>query len=78
MSWRTDNTVFLKDILLLATSAKAYLIRTEDDAEVWIPKSQVKEIVFGRDLKDDKTGNPVKEITVLEIPTWLAEKNNLY
>lgn len=78
MSWGTDNTIFLKDILLLATTAKAYLIRTMDDAEVWIPKSQVKDIVFGKDLKDDKTGHMVKEITTIEIPTWLAEKNNLY
>lgn len=78
MSWGTENTIFLKDILLIATTAKAYLVRSTDDAEVWIPKSQVKEIIFGQDLKDEKTGHQVKEISVLEIPTWLAEKNNLY
>lgn len=78
MSWKTDSTVFLRDLLLIATTAKAYLVRSTDDAETWIPKSQVKEIIFGKDLKDDRTGNMVKEITVLEIPTWLAEKNNLY
>lgn len=78
MSWGTDNTIFLKDVLLIATTAKAHLIRTVDDAEVWIPKSQIKDIVLGKDLKDEKSGNMVKEIITLEIPDWLAEKNNLY
>lgn len=64
-------------MILVTSTARAYLIRTDDDEEIWIPKSQVIDIQFGKDVADDESGQPVKEIKEMTIPQWLADEKGL-
>lgn len=74
----SDETVELKNFYLIQSTEKALFI-SDDGGErrCWIPRSQVIDIKYGRDLKDDETGLPVKEILLIEIPEWLAVRNEL-
>lgn len=66
-----DNLVVLEDLWLVSETEKAYLIRTTvSDGDIWIPKSQVREIQFGKSITDDD--EELKEIIQLELPEWLA------
>lgn len=67
----------IDNLILVHTTAAAYLVRNVDGEECWIPKSQVDYIEFGADLIDDATHRPMKEISRISMPEWLAEKNNL-
>ena len=69
----SQETVELYDLILVHSTSKAYLIRNEDGEECWIPKSQVQDIRFGKDITDDD-GKPVKEIASITIPEWIAEQ----
>lgn len=71
------RTVDIYDLLLVTSTKQAYLVRTEDGEEVWIPRSQIEYIEFGATLTDDSNDQPVKEIKIMEIPEWLAEDKNL-
>lgn len=72
-----DNIkVMIENITLLHATDKAYLIKNLEGTEVWIPKSQVTYIALGKEIIEK--GKPVKEIIEMEIPQWLAEKNDLY
>ncbi len=71
-----DDTVFIENLILINSTAKAYLVRDEDGDDVWIPRSQVIGITFGKDIIVN--GMPAKEILELELPQWLAEDKNLY
>lgn len=64
------------DLTLLHSTDKAYLVRTVDDEEIWIPKSLVEYIDLG-DSFDDDEGRRCCEINVLEIPEWLADDKGL-
>ena len=72
----SKETTHVSDLVLLHSTVAAHLFQTHDGEKVWIPKSQVKSIALGKDIvgADRKT---VKEVTDLEIPLWLAEKNGM-
>lgn len=70
-----DDTVTIEDLILLHSTDKAYLVQDLDNEEYWIPKSQVFNIEFGKDIEID--GKPAKEIREMEIPEWLAEDKGL-
>ena len=73
-----DNISTIEEALLIGSTILAYHIRSLDGHECWIPKSQVSYCRFGKDLADDKNpGQMAKEIEEMDIPRWLAEKNNL-
>lgn len=72
-----DSTITLNDFYLIASTDKAILIRDCDERKVWIPRSKIIDIIYGKDLKDTETGLPVKEIRSIEIPEWLASNNDL-
>lgn len=71
------DQIELTDLICKVETAKAYLLTNSDGVEVWIPKSQVINILFGDDVIDDKTHKKMREVTVVTIPEWLANKNNL-
>jgi hypothetical protein len=71
----SKESVEVWDVMLIASTDKAYLIRNVENEEVWVPKSQVEHIEFGRDLKEN--GKSVKEITRMTMPEWIAEKKGL-
>lgn len=72
-----DNiTVVLENLELIHYTEKAYLVKNFEGTEAWIPKSQVQYIKFGE--KEVIDGKGIKGILEMEIPQWLAEKNNLY
>jgi 5,10-methenyltetrahydromethanopterin hydrogenase len=72
-----NDIVTLEDLVLVHTTDKAYLVRDDDGEESWIPKSQVTNISFGKDIDPGDDGETLKEIIELEIPQWLADKLNL-
>lgn len=71
------DTVDIYDLVLLHKTNKAYLVRDNDKYECWIPISQVESIEFGKDLIDEESHQPVKEIYRLTIPEWIAEEKGL-
>ena len=73
----SNESTVIRDLLLLTSTDKAYLVRMPDDDQVWIPKSQVRDIQFGKELWDDAQGRNVKEIESLEIPEWLAQDKGM-
>lgn len=77
MGWDEDETVIVENLFLITSTDKAYLVRTIEDEEVWIPKSQVLNINFGKEIFDDEKGANIKEIDSIEIPVWLAEDKGL-
>ncbi|MFA6100375.1 MAG: hypothetical protein WC750_05940 [Patescibacteria group bacterium] len=72
----SQETIELYDLILVHSTSRAYLVRSEDGSECWIPKSQVKDIELGKDVVGDD-GNILKEINSLTIPEWLAENHGL-
>lgn len=72
------ETVTLNNFYLINATEKAILICDEgNDRECWIPRSQIVDIEYGRDLPDSERGISVKEIIWIEIPEWLAAQNDL-
>ena len=80
MSWddkEEPELVTLHDgLTLLYTTEKAYLIRDKVGDEIWIPKSQVNDIVLGK-IYRSATGKYAKEIVSITLPEWLAEDKGL-
>ena len=76
MKDKKKETTHVSDLILLHSTVAAYLFQTHDGAKVWIPKSQVTSMVTGKDIvgADRKM---IKEVTDLELPLWLAEKNGM-
>lgn len=70
-------TADIYDLTLLHQTSRAYLVRDHDKNEHWIPISQVEYIEFGKDLIDEESHRPIKEITRLTIPEWIAEEKGL-
>lgn len=71
------DIVIIENLFLVHSTDKAYLVRDDDDKEIWIPKSQVSHISFGEDIDPGNDGEILKEIIELEIPKWLAEDKGL-
>ena len=61
------NEMIEIEVEILRETEKAYLVTDDGVNEVWVPKSQVM-IVAG-----SRPGN----LTIMDIPTWLAEDKNL-
>lgn len=75
--WKDKQTAIITDLILIHSTNAAYLVRNHDGAKIWIPQSLVFNINLGNDVKDSESGLMVKEIDSLEIPFWLAKKNNM-
>jgi len=71
-----DDTVFIENLILIHSTPRAFLVRNEDGDDCWIPRSQVINIDFGKDIIIG--GLPAKEILEIELPEWLANDKNLY
>lgn len=67
----------ISDLILIQSTNSAYLFETIDNQKFWIPKSQVDNISFGKNLDHSETGMPCKEVIDLEIPDWIARQENL-
>jgi len=71
-----NHTIEIEDILLIHTTAKAYLVETLDGEKIWIPSKLVEYIEFG-DYRRDAGGNKIKEIKRMTIPEWFAKEKGL-
>lgn len=67
----------VQDLLLITQTGAAYLVRTEDGEDIWIPKSQVINIDFGDNIDDEESGQKVLEIKSMEMTAWIAEEKGL-
>lgn len=69
----SDDLVTVKDLILLIETEKAFGVAmveegvTKTKVELWLPKSQVDRITM---KKKNETGE-------VDMPRWLAEKNDL-
>lgn len=71
MSYLDDEGCIIEDLVLVAETPLAYLLRRDEDDQEWVPKSQILDIDFG-ESHDDEDGRPVKDVRSVEIPLWLA------
>lgn len=71
-----DQTIELQNLFLKLETWKAYFIEDSDGNDAWLPKSLITRIEFGEVTKE-LNGKSTAEITILEIPEWLAQEKNL-
>ena len=73
----------LHKLLLWKTTEKAVLVSRDenkavedywDDEKFWLPKSHIKDC---DDIFDDFDGSEPGVVCSIEVPQWLAEKNDL-
>lgn len=68
-----DDTIDIRDLLLIKETDLAYCFQDVDGHKAWIPKSQIKSMTRGNQTHDGKT-----KIPILEIPQWLADEKELF